>query len=68
MGAHTAHWHFSNVSEGLADGTAEDEHSNLLVEGGNVGVAYKRFGSLIQKVDPVTLSNDNLRVEIELDQ
>lgn len=58
--AHTAHWHFSDVSEGLADGTAEDEHAHLLVESRNVGVPYKRLGSFIQKVDPVAFPNDDL--------
>lgn len=61
VGAHTAHWHFGDVSEGLADGTAEDEHAHLLVEGRNVGVPHKRLGPFVQKIDPVALPNDDLR-------
>ena len=59
--AHAAHWHFGDVSEGLTDGTAEDEHADLLIESRDVGVPYKRLRSLIQKVDPVAFSNDDLK-------
>lgn len=61
--AHASHRHFGDVGEGLADGTAEDEYAHLLVESRNVGVPYKRLGSLVQKVDPVALSNDDLEAQ-----
>lgn len=61
MRPQTAHRHFGDVRERLADGTAEDEHAHLLVESGNVGVPYERLGALVQKIDPVALSNDDLK-------
>lgn len=61
VGAHAAHRHLGDVGEGLADRAAEDEHAHLLVERGHVGVPYERLGSLVQKVDPVALPDDNLQ-------
>lgn len=60
VGAHAAHRHFGDVGEGLADGTAEDEHAHLLVEGGDVGVPHEGLGSFVQEVDPVALPNNDL--------
>lgn len=57
----TAHWHFGDIGEGVADCTAKDEHPDLLVQSGNVRVPHKRLGAFIQKVDPVALTNYNLR-------
>lgn len=60
MRSHSAHRHFGDVSEGLADGAAEDEHAHLLVESRDVGVPHKRLGPLVQKIDPVALPDDDL--------
>lgn len=58
---HATHRHLGDVRERLADGAAKDEHPHLLVEGRNVGVSYKRLGSFVQEVDPVTLSDYDLK-------
>lgn len=63
--AQAAHWHFGNIGEGLADGAAEDEHADLLVQSRNVRVPHKRLGALVQKIDPVALANYNLRGQKE---
>lgn len=57
---HASNWHFGDVGEGLTDGTAEDENSHLLVQSRYVGVPYKRLGALVQEVDPVAFSDDDL--------
>lgn len=59
--AHAAHRHFGDVGERLADGAAEDEHAHLLVEGRDVGVPHERLGALVQEVDPVALTDDDLK-------
>lgn len=59
--AHAAHRHFGNVSEGLTDGAAEDEHADLLIESRDVWVPHKGLGALVQKVDPVAFSDDDLK-------
>lgn len=56
---HASHGHFGDVCEGLADGTAEDEHAHLLVQRRDVRVPHKRLGALMQEVDPVALTNDD---------
>lgn len=61
--AQAAHRHFGDVGERLADRTAKNEHSNLLVESRNVGVSHKRLGSFIEKVDPVAFPNNDLERE-----
>lgn len=57
-----AHRHLGNVCEGLADGTAKEENPNLLVEGRQIGVPYKRVGALMEEVDPVALPYRDLYV------
>lgn len=52
--------HFGNVCEGLADGTAENEAAHLLVERCHVGVLDKGVRLLLQVVDAVQLSRDDL--------
>jgi hypothetical protein len=47
----------------LTDGAAKDEHAHLLVEGGDVGVPYEGLGALVQVVDHVALTNDDLMGE-----
>lgn len=61
MRPHAAHRHLGDVGERLADGAAEDEHAHLLVEGGDVRIPYERLGSLVEKVDPVALPDDDLK-------
>lgn len=61
MRAHAAHRHFGDVGERLADGAAEDEHAHLLVERRDVGVPHERLGALVQEVDPVALTDDDLK-------
>lgn len=52
--------HFGNVCEGLADGAAENEAAHLLVESSHVGVLDKGVRLLLQVVDAVELSRDDL--------
>lgn len=52
--------HFGNVCEGLADGTAKNKAAHLLVESCHVGVLDEGAGFLLQVVDAVELSRDNL--------
>lgn len=57
-----SHRHLGNVCEGLADGTAEEENPDLLVEGWQVRVPHKCVGALMEKVDPIALAYRDLSV------
>lgn len=61
MRAHAAHRNFGDVGERLADGATEDEDAHLLVQGRDVGVPHERLGALVQEVDPVALTDDDLK-------
>lgn len=56
------HRHLCNVCEGLADGTAEEENTNLFVEGWEVGVPYECIGTFMEEVNPVALTYRDLHV------
>lgn len=58
-----SHRHLSDVCEGLADGTAEEENPNLFIEGRQVGVPHKGVGALVEEVDPVALTYRDLAAE-----
>lgn len=50
---------FGNVCEGLADGTAKEEATHLLIERCNIGILHGRPGLLLQVIDPVEFPCDD---------
>ena len=52
---------FGNVCEGLANGTAKEEATHLLVEGCHVRILNRWPGLLLQVIDPVELPCDDLK-------
>lgn len=60
VGAQTPYGHFCDVSERLADGTAKEEATHLLIEGRHIGILNGGAGLLLQVVDAVEFSCDDL--------
>lgn len=59
MRTQTSYGDFGNVCEGLADGTAKEEATHLLVEGCYVGISNRGTGLLLQVIDPVEFPCDD---------
>lgn len=59
MRTQTSYGDFGNVCEGLADGTAKEEATHLLVEGCYVGISNCGPGLLLQVIDPVEFPCDD---------
>lgn len=59
MRTQTSYGDFGNVCEGLADGTAKEEATHLLIEGCYVGISNRGPGLLLQVIDPVKFPCDD---------
>lgn len=59
MRTQTSYGDFGNVCEGLADGTAKEEATYLLIEGCHVGIPNRGPGLLLQVIDPVEFPCDD---------
>lgn len=61
MRTQTSYGDFGNVCEGLADGTAKEEATYLLIEGCHVGIPNRGPGLLFQVIDSVEFPCDDLK-------
>lgn len=59
MRTQTSYGDFGNVCEGLADGTAKEEATYLLIEGCHIGIPNCGPGLLLQVIDPVEFPCDD---------